>query len=178
MKTCKLALAVGASLLAWSAGALADPAIYRDNVMRLPAGAVIGPNVREYYADIEMTTDATGKLKINKAKRMPLVYIDSVIPTVVEEEDERSVTLTIAGDKSVPCTELLEPAVSYKNGEFIVLLAEKNVLPAGQACTTVLDPFEIEVELDISKLDAGSYAVEVNGEELEFELETDRPAAG
>lgn len=172
MKTHMLKTLAGCSLLALSAATLAEPAIYRDGIMYLKSGAVIGTNAAEYYSDIEMTTDAEGKLKINKAKRLPLVYIDSVEATVLENTEERSVELAIAGNKSVPCVALADVAVAYKNKVFTVVVAETVQGPA-ESCIAVLAPFEIDVALDVSGLEAGTYTVRVNGEETSFELETD-----
>lgn len=167
-----LILAAGCGLLAASAGVMADPAIYRDNVMVIDSGALINGSTQEYYGDITLQTDASGKLKITSATRLPLVYIDTVDAAVVEGDGERSVTLTIAGNKSVPCVTLKDPAISYKDEVFTVVLAETVMGPA-ESCIAVLDPFEIDVELDVSELDSGTYTVEVNGEASSFDLTTD-----
>jgi hypothetical protein len=170
-----LMLAAACGLLAASTGALAAPAIYRDNVMTIDSGAMINGNTQEYYSDIKLSADANGKLKILAAKKLPLVYIDDVEAEVVENNNQRSVTLTITGNKSVPCVDLKEPAVSYKNGVFTVLVAETLMGPA-ESCVAMLSPFEVEVELDVSALNSGTYAVKVNGEDGSFKLNTNRPA--
>jgi hypothetical protein len=172
MKLSTLLFAGAAPLLALCTAASAAPAIYRDNVMTIDAGALIQGNNRHYYGDIELQADASGKLMVKSATRLPLVYVDSVIADVVEADAERSVTLTIAGNKSVPCVALKDAAVSYKDKVFTVLLAETVMGPA-ESCIAVLDPFEVEVPLDIHALDSGTYTVEVNGDSSSFVLTTD-----
>lgn len=175
MKTRSLLTAIGISLFGLSDIANAGPAVYRDGAMSIDSGIVLTPSRQEYYSNIVMTTDSEGRLQIVSYEPRPLTYVNSVDATVVETDTERSVELTIAGDKSVPCVGLEEVAVSYKAGVFTVLVAE-TVLGPGESCSQVLDPFVIDVPLDVSGLDAGVYGVVVNNEvETEFELTTDAP---
>lgn len=162
-------------LLGLSAGAMADPAVYRDGVMVIDSGVVIGARAQAYFSDIEMTTDAAGKLIITKATQLPLVYIDTVDATVVDNAEERSVKLTIAGNKSVPCVSLADVAVTRKDNVFTVVVAETVQGPA-ESCIAVLDPFEIEVPLDVADLPAGSYDVKVNGDAVSAEFDLAAPA--
>ena len=164
-----LKIAAGCSLLALSVTAMADPAVYRDNSMTIDSGVLINGSVQQYYTDIVLTADAAGKLKIASANQLPLVNVDDVTATVVENSNERSVTLTIEGNKSVPCVALADVAVSYKNKVFTVLVAETLMGPA-ESCIAIIDPFEIDEALDVSELAAGTYDVVVNGEQTSFTL--------
>lgn len=175
MKAQILATTTAFALMSFCAGTLAEPAIYRDGAMHLDTGVLITEARQEYFGDIVMELDATGKLMITSAAPRPLVQIDSVEPVVVENEAGREVTLAIAGNKSVPCVELEEVAVSRKDDTFTVLVAE-TVLGPEESCVAVLDPFEISVPLDLTGLDAGTYQVTVNGVESEFVLTQDEPA--
>lgn len=169
MKVKTLKAALGICLFGLAATALADPAIYRDNTLVIPTAATISATRQQYYKDVVLTADSAGKLQVVSATALPLVYVDSVIPAVTENDDLRSVKLTIAGNKSVPCVELQDAAVSYKDGVFTVLLAESVQGPA-ESCIAVLDPFQITIELDVKALPAGTYKAVVNGKEVSFVL--------
>ena len=147
----------------------AEPAIYRDSTLTIPSGAVINGDETKYYKDIVLQADSAGKFKIVSASARPLVYVDSVNPTVVETESSRSVELTIAGNKSVPCTKLEEVAVSRKNEVFTIVIAESVMGPA-ESCIAMLDPFTLKLPLDVSSLHSGTYKVVVNGIESGFIL--------
>lgn len=154
-----------------SRGATADPAIFRDERLTVGAAAVIGEKSSQYYRDIVLATDASGRLQVVSAVARPLVMVDSVNATVIEGGATRSATLRIRGNKSVPCVSLEEAAVSRKDTVFTVVLAE-TLLPAGQPCIQVLAPFELDLPLDIGGLAAGRYQVLVNGRESSFQLTT------
>jgi hypothetical protein len=155
--------------LALSGSALADTAIYRDDKLMIPAGAVINASGQFYYKDIVLQADANGRLRVMAASPRPLVYIDSVNATVVETQTVRSVEISIAGNKSVPCVSLEEVAVSRKDAVFTVLVAETVMGPA-ESCIAIVSPFDLNVPLDVSGLPAGTYKVVVNGEEASFVL--------
>lgn len=167
-----LKLAAACSLLGLAAITQADPAVYRDSVMTIDSGVLINGSIQQYYTDIVLKADATGKLRIDSANQLPLVHIDDVTPVVVENANERSVTLTITGYKSVPCVSLADVAVSYQNKAFTVLVAETLMGPA-ESCIAMIDPFEIEQPLDVSELPKGVYHTLVNGEHIGFSLTTD-----
>jgi hypothetical protein len=169
MKVKTLMAVLGVCLAGMTNPALADPAVYRDGKMLIPTGATISANGQQYYKDVVLAADAAGKLQVVSATPLPPVYVDSVIPVVTENDDLRSVKLTIAGNKSVPCVQLQDAAVSYLNGVFTVLLAESVQGPA-ESCIAVLDPFEITIELDVTTLPAGTYKAIVNTKEVSFVL--------
>lgn len=160
--------------LALSGSVLADAAIYRDDKLLIPAGAVINASGQFYYKDIVLQANANGSLKVLSASPRPLVHVDSVNPTVVETQDSRSVEVAIAGNKSVPCVSLEQVAVSRKDAVFTVLVAETVMGPA-ESCIAIVSPFDIKVPLDVSGLRAGTYKVVANGKEATFVLNKDDP---
>lgn len=169
-------LSLGLAAAALTTTAAADPAIYRDNKMTISAGAVINGTTQQYYKDIVLAMDATGKMQVVAASQRPLVHIDSITPTVVENDGLRKVTLKIAGNKSVPCVKLEEAAVSRKNEVFTILVAESIMGPA-ESCIAIIDPFELTLPLDVSGLHSGTYKVVVNGKEGGFVLTKDEVTA-
>ena len=82
------------------------------------------------------------------------------------------VSLSVSGFLSVPCVELLGPAVSYTEGLFQVVLAESTMGPA-ETCIAVIEPFETRVPLEVAGLPAGTYTVDVNGQQAEFTFDMD-----
>lgn len=166
----KLAIACG--LLGLAATTQADPAVYRDNVMTIDNGVLINGDTRNYYTDIVLTTEANGRLKIVSANQLPLVHIDDASTLVTETTTERSVSVSITGYKSVPCVSLEDAAVSYKDEVFTILLAETVMGPA-ESCIAIIAPFETDVALDVTDLEAGTYEVVVNGEATSFTLTSD-----
>lgn len=176
LNTVKLLAVIGTVALAGSVNA--DTAIYRDDKLMIPSGAVITASGQFYYKDIVLQADANGRLRVLAASPRPLVYIDSVNATVVETQDVRSVEIAIAGNKSVPCVSLEEVAVSRKDAVFTVLVAETVMGPA-ESCIAMVSPFDINVPLDVTGLPAGTYKVVVNGKEASFVLSKgDARAAG
>lgn len=167
-----LKLAGIGGLLALAATTQADPAVYRDSVMTIDSGVLINGSIQQYYTDIVLTTEANGRLRIVSANQLPLVHVDEASTLVTESSTERSVSVNVAGYKSVPCVALAEPAVSYKNKVFTVLLAETLMGPA-ESCIAIIDPFETAVALDVTELEAGTYDVMVNGEHTSFTLTGD-----
>lgn len=165
-------LAATCSLLGLAATALADPAVYRDKVMTIDSGVLINGSIQNYYSDIVLNTDANGKLTIVSANQLPLVHVDDVSSLVTENSNERSVSIAVTGYKSVPCVSLADAAVSYKNRVFTVVLAETLMGPA-ESCIAIIDPFETDVALDVTDLEAGTYDVVVNGEHTSFTLASD-----
>jgi len=103
-----------AALLGAAGSALAEPAIYQNGTLTIPNGAIFTDSRQDYYTHIVLGADADGKLDLLSAIKMPLTYVDSVEPVVELTENGMAVTLYIAGSKSVPCVDLLEPAVNLK----------------------------------------------------------------
>lgn len=158
-------------LFAGGLPALADPAIYTNGTMTIPEGAVVSPEGNAYFTDIALEQDAEGHLAITSATSNSLVYVDA-IDVQVMESFPLQVNVAVDGNLSVPCVELLSPAVSYADNTFTVVLAESNLGPA-ETCITMLEPFSTTVPLDLFGLEAGTYTVTVNGVEGEFTLDAD-----
>ena len=102
---------------------------------------------------------------------MPKVLIEN-IEIMITKSFPLQVSVAVEGIKSVPCTELLNPAVSYADNTFTVVLAETKLGPA-ESCIAVTDPFETSVTLDVLDLPAGTYTVKVNGVTAEFTFDID-----
>lgn len=162
-------LTLSASWLVLASAAQAETAIYRDGTLSIPSGAVINSTGSKYYKDIVLQADTTGKFKITGATELPLVYIDSANPTVVETESARSVEIAIAGHRSVPCVQLQDVAVSRKDKVFNVVIAESVMGPA-ESCIAMLAPFDLKLPLSVAGLAAGTYKVIVNTIETSFVL--------
>lgn len=166
-------IAIIASLSALLAqAACAQPAIYRDDALAIPHGAVVtGDGEGQYYADIVLRQDGAGGLLIAEADAKPLVAVDSV-DVLLLESFPLQVQLAVEGYKSVPCVTLLPPAVSRAGDTFTVLLAESELGPA-ESCIAIIDPFSITIPLDVLGMEAGDYRVLVNGVEAGFTLQSD-----
>lgn len=149
----------------------AQPSTYQDQVLSIPQGVVVTGDNTAYYENIELQEQADGSFLPIAAEPRSLVAVESVVANVMESLPVQ-VTLDIQGNKSVPCVELLTPAVTYKQGVFTVTLAESSLGP-GETCISVIDPFSTTVPLDVEGLDAGTYTVRVNGIETAFTLDMD-----
>ena len=149
----------------------AQPAVYKDQILTIPQGAVIGTEDVTYFESIELQATDNGDFVLVAAEQRDLVYIDSV-DVVIMESFPVQVSVTVSGNKSVPCVELLAPAISYKENTFTIVLAESRLGPA-ETCIAVLDPFETTIALDVKGLAAGDYQVSVNGTKAEFSLQAD-----
>jgi len=167
MKKTLTPLFLGAALLAGNA-AFAEPAIYHNGQLNIAQGAIFTNSRQDFYENIVLNADADGKLEIAAATKVPLAYVDTADALV----DGATVTLVVSGNMPTPCHTLLEPAVLRTDDGFTVLVANKSTLGEDMVCATVLEPFELEIPLDVSGLDAGTYDVTVNNEvETSFDLE-------
>jgi len=151
----------------------AQPAIYQNQVLSIPQGAVLGDGEPVYFENIELVSDAQGRFTVADAEQRPLVSISELSISIMESLPMQ-VSVNVSGNKSVPCVELLTPAVAATNGGFTVTLAE-SVLGPAETCIAVIEPFETTVSLPVSGLAAGTYTVNVNGMTTEFTLESDNP---
>ncbi len=149
----------------------AAPAVFTKGELVIPEGAVISGNSKAYYSDITLAMDEQGSLVITGASKNSLVTVEEV-DVLVMESFPLQVNLSVSGFLSVPCVELLSPAVSYASNQFTVVLAESTLGPA-ETCIAVLEPFQTNVPLNVTDLPAGTYLVDVNGIETEFTLDLD-----
>lgn len=169
----RTALTAIALLLAQSAAA-ENHVVYQNGTLSIPAAAMVRDDgSARYYADVELLNVGEGQFHIVQADAKPLVQVESV-EVLIMESFPVQVSVSVEGFKSVPCVELLTPAVSYADGLFRVVLAESELGPA-ESCIAVLDPFETSVSLPVKGLEAGEYTVNVNGVEADFTLDTDNP---
>lgn len=154
--------------------AAAQPAIFQDNVFTIPQGAVINYDNPSFFTDIQLTHEGSGNFKLADAKTNNLVTIDTVQIAILESFPVQ-VSVNVTGNKSVPCVELLTPAISRKDNLFIIVLAE-TLLGPEESCIAMIDPFETSFPLDVSGLTAGTYTVRINGTaDATFTLDADIP---
>lgn len=145
----------------------AQPAFYKDQVLTIPQGAVLSSGNITYFESIQLQDAGNGSFVVAGAEERSLVSVDSV-DVVIMESFPVQVSVGVSGNKSVPCVDLLTPAVSFKDDTFIVALAESS--GADVTCIAVLDPFETSIPLDVKGLPTGTYQVNVNGVVSEFSL--------
>ncbi|MEQ8952829.1 MAG: hypothetical protein RL120_01765 [Gammaproteobacteria bacterium] len=153
---------------------LAQPATYRDGVLNIPEAAVTDPDDPAYFTDVQLQVDGDGALQIVAAEVTNPVTVEDVTVLIMESFPVQ-VSVLVAGYKSVPCVNLLTPAVDRKDNVFTVVMAE-SVLGPAESCIAVVDPFEVSVPLEVLGLSAGIYTVNVNGVTAAFTLDMDNIA--
>lgn len=164
--------AIGLASLLLAQALAAQPAVYRDEVLSIPTAAAIGENGEaRYYGEVALRDEGGGLFRLVQADAKPLVQVEEVEVLILESFPVQ-VSVHVEGFKSVPCVELLPPAVSREENTFTVVLAESELGPA-ESCIAVVDPFETRVSLPVRGLEAGEYTVSVNGVEADFTLEVD-----
>ena len=146
----------------------AQPATFENSVLNIPQGAAIVNGEPTYYNDIQLVSDIEGNFTLLAAQQSNLVSVDSVVVNIAESFPVQ-VSLTVTGNKSIPCVDLQTPAIFRDESTFTVALAETALGPA-ETCIAVLDPFETSIALDVTGLDTGTYTVSVNGIEANFSL--------
>jgi hypothetical protein len=167
-------LTIGSLAAGFAASSLAGPAIYKGGTLTIPKGALFSDSRQQYYQDIILETDAAGNMTLVSAKPLPKVTVEAAEALLSEEPGKTTVSLTVSGYKSVPCTVLQDAAIQRSGSHFSVVLAE-SVLGPAETCIAIIDPFELDVPLDVSGLAAGPYTVDVNGIAVSFELQNDAP---
>jgi hypothetical protein len=151
--------------------AQAQAATYQDDVLTVPQGAILDVNNPAFFNDIQLNSTGDGNFQLLAAIAANLVSVDSVAINIMESFPVQ-VSVTVAGNKSVPCVDLQSPAIGRQENLFVVVLAETTLGPA-ESCIAVLDPFETSFSLEVAGLIAGTYSVNVNGVVAEFTLDTD-----
>ncbi|MFT7472070.1 MAG: hypothetical protein ACI8XU_001967 [Kiritimatiellia bacterium] len=147
---------------------IAQPATFENGIFNIPQGAAIVDGEPAYFNDIQLLSDTEGNFTLLAAQQSNLVSVDSVVVNIAEPFPVQ-VSLTVTGNKSIPCVDLQTPAIFRDGSTFTVALAETTLGPA-ESCIAVLDPFETNITLDVTGLDSGTYAVSVNGVEASFTL--------
>jgi len=149
----------------------AQPATYQDDVFTVPQGAILDADNPAYYNDILLDHSGDGSFQLVAAQSANLVSIESLTINIMESFPVQ-VSVTVNGNKSVPCVDLQTPAIGRQDNMFIVVLAETTLGPA-ESCIAVIDPFETTISLPVSGLPAGTYTVRVNGVDTQFTLDVD-----
>lgn len=151
----------------------AEPAIYKEEVLMIPSGAVITTDDQSYFRDIRLVRESDGRFQVISASSRNLATVE-VVEALILESFPVQVNLQVRGYKSLPCVGFEETAISQTGNRFDVVLAETKLGPA-ETCIAVIDPFETNIPLDVRGLSAGTYTVNVNGVESIFTLLVDNP---
>ena len=104
-----------------------------------------------------------------------LAPVESV-EVVFLESFPLQVQLQVAGYFPDGCTEIESTEVERQGNVFNVTL--RTTRPTDVACTEAIEPFEINIPLDVYGLLAGEYSVDVNGVEAAFTFEQDNILEG
>jgi len=151
--------------------AQAQVPVYMNHELLIPGGVVVTTSGPEYYGDIRLGANPDGTFALIEARERNAAYVDEVVAVIVETAPVQ-VSVVVTGDLSVPCVNLEQPGVYRDGTTFRVVLAETPLDPLA-LCAQVLASYEVEVPLDVTGLDAGTYTVDVNGTEITFTLDTD-----
>ena len=162
-----LGIAGGVLLALGGSSSSAQTAIFEGDTLTIPYTAIMSDNP-SFYSEVVLQTQSDGSMQVMDYQANPLVMVDEVVVTILESFPPQ-VQVTVRGNKSVPCVELLPEAISYSGNAFTVALAE-SVLGPAESCIAVLDPFELSISLDVADLPAGDYNVSVNGVTANFQL--------
>ena len=150
------------------AGAHAAPALFSDNVLTLSDAIVMeGENAR-YYQDVKLGLTASGEFKVIDAVEKSLANIIELSVAVIETNPVQ-VELGVSGEMANPCIDL-NTAVTRKGNTFYVVIGE-TPLQTLVACAQVIQPFDLEIPLDVKGLPSGNYGVMVNGDSIDFDLD-------
>lgn len=163
----KISLTV-ATLLAMAGLVNAEPAVYQDQLLTINEAVIIRDEAGSYFKNVRFEPNANGTWRFIGATQRPLVGIEEI--TVVSEATvPAKVEVTVDGYKSVPCVALEPLGMSRSGDTFHVVIAETEMSPA-ESCIAMIDPFTLTFELDTFGLEAGTYQLNVNGKETEFDL--------
>jgi len=81
------------------------------------------------------------------------------------------VHLHVSGYLGDPCTEIKEVQTQRQDYRFEITISTERA--AGADCIQVIEPFELNIPLDVYGLPAGDYLVQVNGVEAGFSFSQD-----
>ena len=146
----------------------AQPATYENSVLSIPQGAALVNGVPTYYNDIQLISYIEGNFTVVAAEQRNLVAVDTVVVNIAESLPVQ-VSISVSGNKSIPCVELQTPAI-FRNGTVFTVALAETVLGPAESCIFVLDPFETTIVLDVTGLSSDDYSVSVNGVVAEFSL--------
>jgi hypothetical protein len=86
------------------------------------------------------------------------------------------VVAQVSGDLPDGCSELVEPEVIDQENVFLITITARR--PNNVDCTEALEPFTVQIPLDVFGLPAGDYIVDVNGTTRTFNLAVDNVPQG
>jgi inhibitor of cysteine peptidase len=98
------------------------------------------------------------------------------IEVLIRESAPVQVSIRVEGYLPDGCTELAEVTQMRDGQRLIVELA--TVREAEAMCTQALVPFELDVPIDLSGLEAGAYTIDVNGVQATLTLDAAMLAIG
>lgn len=159
---------IGMALILVQVTAFAEPALFVDNVLNIKEGIVIQGQDARYYSNIRLVLTPTGDFQAIHAETKNLVHLDEISVAVIET-DPVQVEVVVEGYRSNPCVEV-NTIVTQKGNSFYVVLTE-TPLQTLVACVQVIDPYQATIPLDVTDLPAGNYVVNVNGMEIDFDLD-------
>jgi len=116
--------------------ALGQSATFTNNVLTVPGVGVVDGDTSSFYADVELSYEGDGMFRITEAQDRSLVAIEEISVSILESFPVQ-VSVNVDGYKSVPCVELLEPAVTRDGNNFTVILAESQLGPADEQQTCI-----------------------------------------
>lgn len=149
-------------------GAQAEPVLLSDNVLNLGDAIVVEGGSTRFYQQVELELTKDGDFTVLGGVEKSLATVTEKSVNIVATEPLK-VELVVSGYMANPCIEL-ETAVTRKGSTFYAVFAQ-TPLQTLVACVQVLEPFNATVALDVTDLSAGTYAVQVNGEQISFLLE-------
>jgi len=159
---------IGMALILVQVTAFAEPALFVDNVLNIKEGIVVeGQDVR-YYSNIRLVLTPNGDFQAIHAESKNLVHLDEISVAVIETEPVQ-VELAVEGYRSNPCVDV-DTIVTQKGNSFYVMLTE-TPLQTLVACAQVIDPYQDTIPLGVTGLPAGNYLVNINGMEIDFDLD-------
>jgi hypothetical protein len=147
---------------------LAQVPVLRDQVLTIPQAAVVTSAGQRYYSNVTLRSNADGSFSVLTAEEHALAAVQTVTAQVTATPT--SVVAKVVGYLPTPCDALEPAAVSYKSGEFTVVIGRRSTLGPDTLCAQVIADFQTEVALDIKGLPAGDYRVVVNGVAATFKL--------
>lgn len=104
---------------------------------------------------------------------LPILGPDAPINSAMVETSEGfpvQATLVVTGDLPNGCTYLNSPSQVRQGNTFYVNLSTRT---EGEVCTEALVPYERRIALNVTNLPAGAYVVNLNGQQISFELAQD-----
>ncbi|MGB4247582.1 MAG: hypothetical protein WBJ75_07675 [Pseudohongiellaceae bacterium] len=159
---------IGMALFLVQVTAFAEPALFVDNVLSIKEGIVVQGQDARYYSNIRLALTPNGDFQAIHAETKNLVHLDEISVAVIET-DPVQVELAVEGYRSNPCVDV-DTIITQKGNTFYVVLTE-TPLQTLVACAQVIDPYQETIPLDVTDLPAGNYLVNVNGMEIDFDLE-------